>query len=198
MPDTEGRLVLLEDQDRSRWDGPAIEEGRRLVVDAFRTGRVSRYALQAAIASLHAIATGDATTDWRQIVRLYDELLRVWPSPVVALNRAVAVSMAQGPQAALDEVEALARDDRLAGYHYLPAVRADLLRRLGRHDESARAYRAALDLATNGAERDFLSGRLADAVELGNFGQPLLRMGRRAGKLGQANITPAREARSWH
>jgi RNA polymerase sigma-70 factor (ECF subfamily) len=172
--DAGGRLILLEDQDRSRWDGPAIEEGRRLVVDAFRTGRVGRYALQAAIASLHAIAASYATTDWHQIVRLYDELLHVWPSPVVALNRAVAVSMAQGPQAALDEVEALARDDRLAGYHYLPAVRADLLRRLGRHDESATAYRAALDLATNGAEREFLSGRLADAVDFSS-GRPTAR-----------------------
>ena len=166
--DAEGRLLVLEDQDRSAWDRAAIDEGRRLVVDAFRTGRVGRYALQAAIASLHAIAGSYATTDWRQVLRLYDELLKVWPSPVVALNRAVAVSMVRGPDAALDEIEILERDGRLARYHYLPAVRADLLRRLGRHRESATAYRAALDLADNQAERDFLTARLAEAVDSGS------------------------------
>ncbi len=169
--DAEGRLLVLEDQDRSAWDRAAIDEGRRLVVDAFRTGRVGRYALQAAIASLHAVAASYATTDWRQVLGLYDELLKVWPSPVVALNRAVAVSMVRGPDAALDEIEILERDGRLAGYHYLPAVRADLLRRLGRHRESATAYRAALDLADNEAEREFLataSARLAEAVDSGS------------------------------
>jgi RNA polymerase sigma-70 factor (ECF subfamily) len=165
--DAEGRLLVLEEQDRSAWDRAAIDEGRRLVVGAFRTGRVGRYALQAAIASLHAIAASYAATDWRQVLGLYDELLKIWPSPVVALNRAVAVSMVRGPQAALDEIEVLARDGRLAGYHYLPAVRADLLRRLGRQDEAATAYRAALDLADNEAERKFLEIRLAEAVESG-------------------------------
>jgi RNA polymerase sigma-70 factor (ECF subfamily) len=163
--DADGRLLVLEDQDRSAWDRAAIEEGRRLVVDAFRTGRVGRYALQAAIASLHAIAASYAETDWRQVLGLYDELLKVWPSPVVALNRAVAVSMVRGPRAALDEIEALERDGRLAGYRYLPAVRADLLRRLGRQREAADAYRAALDLADNEAEREFLAARLADAAD---------------------------------
>ncbi|MDT7613887.1 MAG: polymerase sigma-70 factor, subfamily [Pseudonocardiales bacterium] len=162
--DAEGRLVLLEDQDRSAWDRAAIDEGRRLVVDAFRTGRVGRYALQAAIASLHAETPHYSGTDWQQVLGLYDRLLQVWSSPVVALNRAVAVSMVHGPGAALDEIEALERDDRLAGYHYLPAVRADLLRRLGRHHEAATAYRAALDLADNAAEREFLAARLADTV----------------------------------
>ncbi|MDT7704715.1 MAG: polymerase sigma-70 factor, subfamily [Pseudonocardiales bacterium] len=162
--DAEGRLVLLEDQDRSAWDRAAIDEGRRLVVDAFRTGRVGRYALQAAIASLHAEAPHYSSTDWQQVLGLYDRLLQVWSSPVVALNRAVAVSMVHGPGAALDEIEALERDDRLAGYHYLPAVRADLLRRLGRHHEAATAYRAALKLADNAAEREFLAARLADTV----------------------------------
>jgi RNA polymerase sigma-70 factor (ECF subfamily) len=162
--DAEGRLVLLEDQDRSAWDRAAIDEGRRLVVDAFRTGRVGRYALQAAIASLHAEAPHYSGTDWPQVLGLYDRLLQVWSSPVVALNRAVAVSMVHGPGAALDEIEALERDDRLAGYHYLPAVRADLLRRLGRHHEAATAYRAALNLADNAAEREFLAARLADTV----------------------------------
>jgi RNA polymerase sigma-70 factor (ECF subfamily) len=164
--DAEGRLLVLEDQDRSAWDRVAIAEGHRLVVDAFRTGRVGRYALQAAIASLHAIAASYATTDWPQVLRLYDELLKVWPSPVVALNRAVALSMVRGPDAALDEVESLEHDDRLAGYHYLPAVKADLLRRLGRHRESASAYRAALDLADNEAERAFLEARERDQAKL--------------------------------
>jgi RNA polymerase sigma-70 factor (ECF subfamily) len=158
--DAEGRLLPLEEQDRSAWDRAAIDEGRRLVLDAFR-GRVGRYALQAAIASLHASATSYPATDWPQVLALYDRLLVVWPSPVVALNRAVAVSMVDGPQAALDEVDALAQDDRLAGYHYLPAVRADLLRRLDRPREAAVAYRAALDLAQNEAEREFLAARLA-------------------------------------
>jgi RNA polymerase sigma-70 factor, ECF subfamily len=102
------------------------------------------------------------------VLRLYDELLKVWSSPVVALNRAVAVSMVRGPDAALDEIEILERDGRLAGYHYLPAVRADLLRRLDRHPEAATAYRAALDLADNEAEREFLSARLAVAVDSGS------------------------------
>jgi len=160
--DAEGRLRLLEDQDRSLWDRAAIDEGRRLVLDSFRTGRVGRYALQAAIASLHAIAASYEATDWPQILGLYDQLLLVWPSPVVALNRAVAVSMVRGPEAGLAEIGSLARDGRLDGYHYLPAVRADLLRRLGRRDEAATAYQAAIDLVDNEAERQFLTARLAE------------------------------------
>jgi RNA polymerase sigma-70 factor, ECF subfamily len=160
--DADGRLTLLEDQDRSLWDRAAIDEGRRLVLDSFRTGRIGRYALQAAIASLHAIAPSYEATDWAQILGLYDRLLLAWPSPVVALNRAVAVSMVRGPEAGLAELGALAGDDRLDGYHYLPAVRADLLRRLGRHDEAATAYRAAMDLVDNEAERQFLAARLAE------------------------------------
>ncbi|MFG2055073.1 RNA polymerase sigma factor [Micromonospora sp. NPDC048930] len=160
--DASGRLLVLQEQDRSRWDRPAIEEGNHLVLGAFRTGRVGRYALQAAIASLHAVAPDYAATDWPQIVRLYDELLKRWPSPVVALNRAVAVSMVDGPAAALAEVDALAADPHLAGYHYLPAIRADLLRRLDRHEEAADAYRAALALVDNDAERAFLTTRLTD------------------------------------
>jgi RNA polymerase sigma-70 factor (ECF subfamily) len=160
--DVDGRLTLLEDQDRSLWDRAAIDEGGRLVLDSFRTGRVGRYALQAAIASLHAMAPSYEATDWPQILALYDRLLLVWPSPVVALNRAVAVSMVRGPEAGLTEIGALARDGRLDGYHYLPAIRADLLRRLGRHDEAATAYRAAMDLVDNEAERQFLAARLAE------------------------------------
>ncbi|BFU44482.1 sigma-70 family RNA polymerase sigma factor [Krasilnikovia sp. MM14-A1004] len=163
--DAQGRLVLLADQDRAAWDTTAITEGTHLVAGAFRTGRVGRYALQAAIAALHADAASYEATDWPQVVALYDHLLAVWPSPVVALNRAVAVSMAHGPQAALDDVEALHRDGHLAEYHYLPAVRADLLRRLGRHAEAADAYRAALALADNEAERDFLAARLAETSD---------------------------------
>ncbi|MEU6721091.1 DUF6596 domain-containing protein [Nonomuraea sp. NPDC046802] len=169
--DAQGRLLLLEDQDRSAWDRAAIDEGRHLVHSAFRTGPAGRYALQAGIACLHATAADYAATDWPQILWLYDELLKIWPSPVVALNRAVATSMVHGPQAALDEIDALARDDRLAAYHYLPAIRADLLRRLGRRREAAAAYRAALDLAGNEAEREFLTTRLAETVDPGS-GRP--------------------------
>src|SRR5262249_30633572 len=151
----------LEEQDRTRWDRPVIEEGHLLVIDAFRTDRPGRYALQAAIAALHAVARSYAETDWPQVLALYDKLLAVWPSPVVALNRTVAVAMVRGPEAALREVDALDREGRLAGYHYLPAIRADLLRRLGRHGEAALAYRDALDLTDNEAERDFLAARLA-------------------------------------
>ncbi|MEV0426330.1 DUF6596 domain-containing protein [Micromonospora sp. NPDC050495] len=165
--DEAGRLLVLADQDRSRWDRAAIVEGNDLVLGAFRTGRVGRYALQAAIASLHAVAPSYAATDWPQIVRLYDELRKRWPSPVVALNRAVAVSMVDGPAAALAEVDALAADPRLAGYHYLPAIRADLLRRLDRPAEAATAYRAALDLVDNEAERDFLTARLSEVTAAG-------------------------------
>ncbi|WBB51788.1 sigma factor [Verrucosispora sp. WMMA2044] len=162
--DAEGRLLRLEDQDRTGWDRDAIAEGHRLVLDAFRTGRTGRYAIQAAIASLHAHAPSYQATDWPQIVRLYDALLARWPSPVVSLNRTVAVSMVDGPAVALAEVDALARDPRLAGYHYLPAIRADLLRRLGRDAEAAGAYRDALDLVDNDAERDFLTTRLGEVL----------------------------------
>jgi RNA polymerase sigma-70 factor, ECF subfamily len=162
--DPAGRLLRLEEQDRSAWDAAAIEEGRALVLGALRLGRPGRYLLQAAIAALHAEAKTYAETDWQQIVTLYDRLLRVWPSPVVALNRAVAISMVDGPEVGLREVETLERDRRLAGYRYLPAIRADLMSRLGRHAEAAEAYRAALDLADNAAERDFLAARIEKAT----------------------------------
>jgi RNA polymerase sigma-70 factor, ECF subfamily len=158
--DEEGRLVLLEDQDRSAWDREAIEEGHRLVLTALEGGSPGRFALQAAIAALHAQADSYAATDWEQIVVLYDELLRVWRSPVVALNRAIAVSMLDGPEAGLAAITALEAEGRLAGYRYLPAAKADMLRRLGRRDEAAAAYRVALGLADNDAERGFLERRL--------------------------------------
>jgi RNA polymerase sigma-70 factor (ECF subfamily) len=159
--DETGRLVLLEDQDRSRWDRDAIAEAHRLVDAALRAGPPGRYVLQAAIAALHAQAPSVAETDWAQVVTLYGELLERWPSPVVALNRAIAVSMVDGPAAALPEVEALARDERLAGYRYVHAARADMLRRLGRTEDAAAAYREALALTANRAEREFIEARLA-------------------------------------
>ncbi len=160
--DSDGRLLLLDEQDRSAWDRAAIEEGHQLILQALMGGSPGRFALQAAIAALHAEAPSFEETDWPQVVQLYDELLKVWPSPVVALNRAVAVAMVHGPATALGEIEKLEADGRLAGYRYLAATKADLLRRLGRNAESAEAYRAALDLTDNEAERDFIMGRLAD------------------------------------
>jgi RNA polymerase sigma-70 factor (ECF subfamily) len=159
--DAQGRLLLLPEQDRSRWDRGAIEEGRRLVLGALAGGPPGRFVLQAAIAALHAEAPSYEQTDWQQVLDLYDVLLQAWPSPVVALNRTVALAMVHGPAVALDEVDALAGDSRLDGYHYLPATRADLLRRLGRTDEAAHAYRTALRLCDNDTERAFLSARLA-------------------------------------
>jgi RNA polymerase sigma-70 factor (ECF subfamily) len=158
--DAQGRLLRLEEQDRSTWDRELIAEADRLVLAALRAGPPGRFTLQAAIAGLHAQAPSYAETDWPQILTLYDELLRIWPSPVVALNRAVVVSMVGGPQDALAEVEALERDGRLDGYRYLPATKADLLHRLGRDAEAADAYRAALALSDNAAEQEFLAGRV--------------------------------------
>jgi RNA polymerase sigma-70 factor, ECF subfamily len=162
----DGRLLLLEEQDRSQWDRAAIEEGTALVREALRGGRPGRFALQAAIAALHAKAPSYPDTDWRQILRLYDLLAQAWPSPVVVLNRAVARAMADGPEAGLAEIAELEQDGRLASYQYLPAAKADLLRRLGRRDEAAQAYRAALRHTTNHSERSFLSRRLAEVSAL--------------------------------
>jgi RNA polymerase sigma-70 factor (ECF subfamily) len=157
-----GRLLLLEEQDRSQWDRAAITEGIALVVGALRCGRPGRFALQAAIDAVHAEALSYAATDWPQLVQLYGELLKAWPSPVVALNRAVAVAMVDGPAAALDQIEAAGQDGRLAGYRYLHAAKADMLRRLGRLTEAEAAYQAALELAENAAEREFLGRRIAE------------------------------------
>jgi RNA polymerase sigma-70 factor, ECF subfamily len=160
--DVRGDLVLLDDQDRSRWDAGRIEEGRRLVIEALTGGQPGPYALQAAIAAVHDEAATVATTDWPQIVALYEVLRTVAPSPLVELNRAVAVAMVDGPAAGLVLLDALTADRRLAGYHLLPAARGDLLRRLGRTAEAADAYRQALDLAGNGPERAFLRRRLRE------------------------------------
>ncbi|ROP44232.1 RNA polymerase sigma factor [Streptomyces sp. PanSC9] len=155
-----GRLLRLEEQDRSLWDRTALAEAHELIVAGLRGGRAGRYLLQAAIASLYAEAPTYEATDWPQIVALYDRLLSLWPSPVVALNRTVPVSMTHGPEVALKQVEALEEDGRLARYQYLPAIKADLLQRLGRTEEAAIAYRQALELTDNEAERAFLTTRL--------------------------------------
>ena len=156
--DDSGQAVRLADQDRANWDRRAIEEARRLVAPTLRDDDAGRYALQAAIALAHAEAPSFEDVDWEQIVRLYDRLLVAWPSPVVALNRAVAVAKTRGPAAALAEVEDLERDGRLGAYHYLPAVKAHLLEQLGRSREAEIANRRALELATNDVERAFLAG----------------------------------------
>ncbi|MFI5081228.1 MAG: DUF6596 domain-containing protein, partial [Streptosporangiales bacterium] len=157
-----GRLLLLAEQDRSCWNRDMIAEGAALVPGALRGGCPGRFGVQAAIAGLHAEAPSYAETDWRQIVRLYDVLLEVWPSPVVALNRAVALALAEGPETGLAQIQELEADGRLADYRYLPAAKADLLRRLGRGEEAVQAYRAALALTDNSAERDFLGRRIAE------------------------------------
>ena len=164
--DARGGLQLLEHQDRSLWDAAAIAEGGKLVVDALRGGRPGRFALQAAIAAVHAESPSYAATDWPQLLVLYDRLLTAWPSPVVALNRAVVISMIEGPEAALDETDRLEQDGRLDGYRYLPSTKADLLRRLNRRDEAAASYRDALALTENAAERAFLERRLVEMTEM--------------------------------
>ncbi|WP_246267835.1 RNA polymerase sigma factor [Nonomuraea typhae] len=157
--DAAGRLLRLEEQDRSAWDRALIAEADRLIIGALTAGPPGRFTLQAAIAALHAQAPSYAETDWPQILILYGELLRIWPSPVVALNRAVALAVVEGPAAALEVVEELEREGRLAGYRYLPATKADLLHRLGRDAEAVEAYRAALALSGNAAEQEFLLER---------------------------------------
>jgi RNA polymerase sigma-70 factor (ECF subfamily) len=159
--DEAGDLVLLEEQDRRRWDRAQIAEALPLVEEALRGGP-GPFALQAAIVAVHCQAARAEETDWAQILRLYDVLQRVQPSPVVALNRAVAVAMVDGPRPALALVEALAAAGDLDGYHLLHAARADLLRRLGSAPEAARSYARALELVTNDSERRFLERRLRE------------------------------------
>ena len=157
----DGDLVLLEDQDRSLWDRSLITEGTALVERALATRRVGPYALQAAISAVHAEAATAADTDWAQITGLYDLLLRIEPSPVVELNRAVAVAMRDGPEAGLVLVDALLERGELAGYRLAHAARADFCRRLGRRDEARSAYQRALALTRQEPERRFLERRLA-------------------------------------
>ncbi len=160
--DQAGELVLLGDQDRTRWNADETVHGLAVLDAALRHRRPGPYQVQAAIAACHATAATAADTDWPQIVALYDELTRYTPSPVVRLNRAVAVAMTDGPAAGLALVDALAATGALAGYHLLAATRADLLRRLGRAAEAAQAYRQARDQATNETERRYLTRRLSE------------------------------------
>jgi len=157
----DGDLVLLEDQDRTRWDQRQIAEGLALV-DQAGSGPPDSYALQAAIAALHARAARAADTDWRQIASIYARLFALHPSPVIMLNHAVAVAMSDGPEVGLQLLDQLVSRDLLRNYHLLPAARADLLRRLGRTAEAAAAYERALELVGNDAERKFLARRLAE------------------------------------
>jgi len=160
--DAAGDLVTLEDQDRALWDVAAIGDACAVLDAAVRRRRPGPYQLQAAIAACHASAPTAAATDWVEIAVLYTRLSQIIPSPVVALNRAVAVGMADGPAAGLRLVDQLEQSGGLAEYHLLPATRADLLRRLGRNDQAAVAYRRARDLAPTDAERRYLTKRLAE------------------------------------
>ena len=162
----DGEVVLLQEQDRSRWDQEQIREGTVLAERALREAGPAPYPVQAAIAALHAEARRPEDTDWRQIAGLYDVLLRLYPSPVVELNRAVAVAQAYGAEAGLSILDDLDARGELRAYHLLPAARADLLKNLGRRKEASEAYRRALALVANEPERRFLERRLAE-VEAG-------------------------------
>jgi RNA polymerase sigma-70 factor, ECF subfamily len=159
-----GELVPLEEQDRALWNREAVAEGVGLLAAAMRRGSPGPYQLQAAIAACHATAPEAADTDWAEISRLYGELARLVPSPVVELNRAVAVAMAEGPAAGLSLIEELEASGKLKGYHLLPATRADLLRRLGRRIDAVSAYEEALELAATAAERRYIARRLAEVM----------------------------------
>jgi RNA polymerase sigma-70 factor (ECF subfamily) len=160
--DADGAIVLLEDQDRSRWDPAKIAEGATLVEGVLPGGPPGKYGVQAAIAALHAQAPSASATDWPQIAALYGVLYAIHPTPVVALNRAVAIAMADGIEQGL----ALMSRIELPGYHLLPAARAELLRRSGRRQEAAASYREALALVTNEPERRYLERRLAEVTAL--------------------------------
>jgi len=161
--DDAGDLVLMEDQDRSRWDYQQIIEALPLVAEALR-GEAGPFTIQAAIAAVHCQTARHEDTDWRRIVSLYEVLERMQPSPVVSLNRAVAISMADGPKPALTLIDQLASDGDLEGYHLLHAARADMLRRLGSPEEAAKSYGRALELVTNESERRFLELRLHEMM----------------------------------
>jgi RNA polymerase sigma-70 factor (ECF subfamily) len=162
--DADGRIVPLEAQDRSLWDRPGIEEGVRLLDQALAAGRPGPYQTQAAIMALHATAPTAADTDWPQIALLYRALLAYTPTPVVELNAAVALGFASDPAAALEWMDRLDASGALPRYHLLPAARAEMLKRLGRFDEAAAAYRGALALATSPPEREHLARRLAQCA----------------------------------
>jgi RNA polymerase sigma-70 factor (ECF subfamily) len=155
-----GDLILLEQQDRALWDRIQIAEGIALVEKSLRSHRFGSYTLQAAIAAVHAEADSAATTDWRQIVMLYNRLARIQPSPVVELNRAVAIAMCDGPEAGLRLIEGLLAGGEMASYHLARSARADLCRRLGRTTEARSSYEKALTLTQQEPERRFLQERL--------------------------------------
>jgi RNA polymerase sigma-70 factor (ECF subfamily) len=159
-----GELVLLDDQDRSLWDRGLIAEGVALVRRALASRRFGPYALQAAIAAVHAEAPTAAATDWAQIVGLYDVLVRADPSPVIELNRAVALAMRDGPLAGLVLIDTLLAGGELAEYRFAHSARADLCRRLGRTAEARASYERALDLTRQETERRFLERRLAEVA----------------------------------
>ncbi|HET6214229.1 MAG TPA: DUF6596 domain-containing protein, partial [Micromonosporaceae bacterium] len=164
-----GRLLLLSEQDRSRWDRRQIEEGTDLLTTALARQPPTRYAVEAAIAAVHAEAPTWPATDWAEIVSLYDVLLGLWPSPVVELNRAVALGLRDGPKAGLAALGPLLDEPVLATYAYLSAARADFLRQLRRWPEAADAYEEALALTDNEVERDFLTGRLEQVRRSGRL-----------------------------
>jgi RNA polymerase sigma-70 factor, ECF subfamily len=161
----DGELVLLENQDRGLWNRGQIEEGLALVAEALASQRFGPYSLQAAIAAVHAEAPQPAATDWSRIVGIYDLLLQIESSPVVELNRAVAVAMRDGPAAGLELIDAILARGDLTDYHLAYAARADFCRRLGRTAEAERAYRQAIDLARQEPERRFLERRLAELAD---------------------------------
>ncbi|MFY9784055.1 MAG: sigma-70 family RNA polymerase sigma factor [Acidimicrobiales bacterium] len=163
----DGQLILLSDQERSKWDHVEIAEGVALVRVALRPRPPDRFALMAAVAAVHAEAPTWDATDWTEIVGLYDVLSDIWPSPIVALNRAVAVGFAHGPQAGLDEIEVLATDPTLSSYSYLASSRAEFLHRLGRNEEATLAFEEALAFCDNTVERNFLMLRIAKMERLG-------------------------------
>jgi RNA polymerase sigma-70 factor (ECF subfamily) len=164
--DSAGDLIVLEEQNRSLWNQPQIAEALPLVQAALQGG-AGPYGVQAAIAAVHCRAARAENTDWPQILQLYDVLESLQPSPIVSLNRAVAVAMVNGPQAALPLIDAIDASGDLAGYHLLHSARADLLRRMGSKVESAKAYLQALDLVTNDSERRFLERRLHQVTNEG-------------------------------
>jgi RNA polymerase sigma-70 factor (ECF subfamily) len=163
--DDDNNLVVLEEQDRTLWNRPQINEALALVDEALR-GEPGPFALEAALAAEHCKAARAEDTNWTQIVTLYDLLEQLMPSPIVSLNRAVAVAMVKGPQAALELIDELAASGELDEYHLLHAARADMLRRLGATEEAAQSYKAALDLASNDSERRFLKRRLSEVQSL--------------------------------
>jgi RNA polymerase sigma-70 factor (ECF subfamily) len=165
--DEDGNLVVLEEQDRTLWNRPQIDEALSLVQDVLR-GEPGPFALEAAIAAEHCKAARAEDTNWSQIVKLYDVLEQLLPSPVVSLNRAVAIAMADGPRPALELIDQLAAAGELDDYHLLHAARADMLRRLGANDEAAESYQTALELATNDSERRFLERRLKEVRSAAN------------------------------